>query len=172
MVGLGRAGSSRIFVLNVETNFFCSMDYVPKINTSEICVVVNFGFTICDRRRRLSTASDASLRSESLANKKTLHTLKMCNIFFLWHTSKCAFQNQPNLGCALWDMSHGHNTFWRTSVTAMDCDRTDIKSDLFLLPFIKLTNRFHIFVISIDAKLRRNWAASDKFQIHIKIFIG
>ena len=32
-IGASQAGSSRIWVLNVKTNFFCSMDYVPKINT-------------------------------------------------------------------------------------------------------------------------------------------
>ena len=31
--GPGWAGSSRKWVLYMKTNFFCSMDYVPKINT-------------------------------------------------------------------------------------------------------------------------------------------
>ena len=33
MAGSGRVGSSRIWVLNMNTNFFCSVDYVHKINS-------------------------------------------------------------------------------------------------------------------------------------------
>ena len=69
MVGSGRTGSWRIGVLYMKTNFFCFMDYVPKINSKRdmCCCFFLLPVTICDRRRRLSTTCDASLRSASLA---------------------------------------------------------------------------------------------------------
>ena len=60
-----RAGSSRISVLNLKRIFFLILwTMCLESIRSEICVVAGY---ICDRKKRLSTARDASLPSASLA---------------------------------------------------------------------------------------------------------
>ena len=53
LVGLHRAGSSRKWVLYMKTNFFCSLDYVPKINTKPDMRCLELQYVIAEGGSRL-----------------------------------------------------------------------------------------------------------------------
>ena len=94
--GSGRSGSTRIWVLHMETMFFFVLwTMCLKSILSETCVVASY---ICDGRRRLSTAS--SLRfAQRLSLLNVIHQLYYFPSMFLCDDAGASFSAKLRTSC-------------------------------------------------------------------------